>query len=297
MKVHLVYLTYNRLAYTRMSLPSLLADPSEEFDLTIWDNGSTDGTADYLKNEVRDRRIVEVVYSPKNVGQVAAVNDVWGRSRADLFGKCDNDRLVTPGWTRTFAAAHEEIPELGAVCAWGFWPDDFDEERAMHKIQAFGRHRIFRQVCIDGSCVLFKRSAYLALGPMEPPSTSAYWLKMARAGYVLGFYYPLVYQEHMDDPKSDHSVIVDEASYQEAKKVTFIINCPGRETLPDFWRWRGEVLQDLHDNPFDLRSYQGWRLRALRIRNRLKHRFGFNPPRPEWTRRTGCGMWDGNRGG
>ena len=51
MNIHLVFITYNRLHYTKLALASVLADPGEEFSLTIWDNASTDGTVEYLKND------------------------------------------------------------------------------------------------------------------------------------------------------------------------------------------------------------------------------------------------------
>ena len=100
MKIDLVFITYNRLEYTKLALASVLADPTEDFRLTIWDNASTDGTVEYLKNEVSDHRISDIVLSKENVGQIVAVNEIWGKSKADLLGKLDNDCLMTPGWTR-----------------------------------------------------------------------------------------------------------------------------------------------------------------------------------------------------
>ena len=50
MGIDLVFITYNRLDYTKKSLASILADPTEEFNLYIWDNASTDGTREYLKD-------------------------------------------------------------------------------------------------------------------------------------------------------------------------------------------------------------------------------------------------------
>jgi GT2 family glycosyltransferase len=44
MAIDLVFINYNRLAYIKFALPALLADPVEEFYLTIWDNGSTEAT-------------------------------------------------------------------------------------------------------------------------------------------------------------------------------------------------------------------------------------------------------------
>ena len=77
MTIDLVFITYNRLEYTKLALASVLADPEEEFSLTIWDNASADGTVEYLKNEVNDHRIANIVFSKENVGQTAAVNEIW----------------------------------------------------------------------------------------------------------------------------------------------------------------------------------------------------------------------------
>ncbi len=269
MTIDLVFITYNRLEYTKLALASLLADPAEEFSLTIWDNASTDGTVEYLKNEVKDRRIVDIVFSKSNVGQTVAVNAIWSRSKADLIGKLDNDCLMTPGWTRILAQAHLDILNLGVVACWHFFPEDFDYEQAKHKIQTFGKHQIFRHPWTCGTGLLLKRETFERLGPIGYKATTEYWMRMALAGYINGFYYPLIYQEHMDDPKSRHSHLKEEASYQAAKKVSFNINSPGQETLAGRWRWRQEVLDNLLDDPWDPRFYVGWRDKLRRIKKRI----------------------------
>jgi glycosyltransferase involved in cell wall biosynthesis len=277
MSIDLIFITYNRLDYTKLALPALLADPTEEFSLTIWDNASTDGTVEYLKNEVNDPRIVDIVFSKENIGQTAAVNVIWGKSKADLLGKLDNDCLVTPVWTRTLAQAHSDIPELGVVACWHYPSEDFDYERAKHKIHTFNGHKIFRHPWTCGTGLLVKRKTYEKFGPIVGDGTTRYWLNIACAGYINGFYYPLIYQEHMDDPKSIHSVLKDEESYQAAKKVTFNINSPGQETLAGRWRWRQEVLNNLLDDPWDVKYYVGWRRKLRRIKDRIKDLLYFSP--------------------
>ncbi|UCG57797.1 MAG: glycosyltransferase [Phycisphaerales bacterium] len=271
MTVDLIFISYNRLEYTKLALASVLADPTEQFNLTIWDNASADGTVEYLKKEVDDPRIADIVCSRENVGQITATNEVWGRSKADLVGKLDNDCLVTPGWTRTLAAAHRDIDNLGVVACWHYFPDDFDYERAKDKIQSFGRHRILRHPWTCGTGLLIKQETFKRLGLIDNEATTGYWLKMARAGYVNGFYYPLVLQEHMDDPKSQYTMLKDEQSYQAAKEVTFNINRHGQETLEDRWLWRRKVLDNLLDGPWDVRHYVGWRskLRTFKAKLRL----------------------------
>jgi len=268
-RIHLVFITFNRLDYTQKALPRILGDPTEDFDLTLWDNGSTDGTPEYLTS-IRDPRICSVILRKDNVGQTVAANLTWERSSADLLGKLDNDCLVTPGWTRRLAVAHQDIPELGVVACWHYFPDEFDYARAAHKIRTYNGHTIVQHPWTCGTGFLIKRSTFQQMGPIRDKALTRYWLQLAAKGYINGFYYPLIWQEHMDDPRSAHSHLKDEASYQAAKSVTFNINRHGQTTLADRWRWRKQVLDELLDGPSDARHYLGWRRKARILAQRIK---------------------------
>jgi glycosyltransferase involved in cell wall biosynthesis len=268
-KVHLVFITFNRIEYTKLSLASVLADPSEEFALTIWDNASTDGTAEYLKSEVSDARIEDMVFSKENVGQTAAVNRIWGNSKADLLGKLDNDCLMTPGWTRILAQAHADIPMLGTVACWHFALDDFDEHaaRKVGKIQTFEGHQILRHPWTCGTGLLVKRETYQQFGPIQDRTTTRYWLELALKGYINGFYYPLVLQEHMDDLRSAHCLTKDEEGLQEYGEITVelkdnrITSLRGRENR------RRYILKNLNSGSWRPGPYVGWR---GRLRGRVE---------------------------
>lgn len=268
--IDLAFICYNRVEYTRLALQSILDDPSQSFRLTIWDNASSDGTREYLRS-LSDPRIEDLVLSDENVGQVQAVNTVFERTDGELLGKLDNDCIMTPGWADTLKQAHEDIPELGVVACWHFFEDDFDEERARHKIQTFGRHRILRHPWTCGTGLLFKRETYRELGPIVGPGTTGYWTRMAQAGYVNGFYYPLIYQEHMDDPKSEHSVLKSEEAFQEAKSVTFTLNLneTGTASLKNFMERRERIISNLLDDPWDVKHYVGWRKTLKGLKRRL----------------------------
>jgi glycosyltransferase involved in cell wall biosynthesis len=268
--VHLVMMTFNRLEYTREALPALLRDPQEPFALTLWDNGSTDGTREYLQT-VRDPRIVDLVFSEENRGQTWVTNKIWSESDADLVGKVDNDCVVTPGWTRTLARAHADLPELGVVGCWHFFEDDFDYERARHKIQRFGAHQILRHPWIDGSALLVKRRVFLENGPCgEQEYLSGFWKRLALKGYVNGFYYPLILQDHLDDPLHPRCLIREEGAFDRHRAITQGLKA-GRYADPEGRiRWRQEIVRNLLDDPWDPRAYVGWRDRWRRWRRRLR---------------------------
>jgi len=272
LKIELVFITYNRLDYTRLSLASVLSDPTEQFMLTIWDNASTDGTVEYLKNNVSDSRIKDIILSKENIGQTAAVNKVWGKSNAELLGKLDNDCLVTPGWTRALSKAQHDIDNLGVVACWPFFSHDFSYQKAMHKIQKFGDHRILRHPWTCGTGLLIKNETYRKCGPIENRATTQYWLKVARAGYVNGFYFPLILQEHMDDPMSKYCRSNNEISFAQARKVTFGMQSGNYHDWAGRFDWRKEILRNLLEDPYDVQYYAGWRAKWRRLQKKIRQR-------------------------
>lgn len=278
MKIDLLLVTYNRLEYTKLALSSILADSTEEFSLTIWDNASSDGTPDYLK-EIRDERIKEVVCSPRNVGQTAALNEIWSKSTADLVGKLDNDCLVTPGWTRKLAKAHADIDDLGVIACWHFFPEDLDHTAARHKIQQFGDHRILRHPWTCGTGLLMKRKTFQSFGPFQDKATTSYWLKLAAAGLINGFYYPPVYQEHMDDLRSAHNVMRREGtvSFEDAYKHTFGWQTGILKDIASYGKIHENILDKLLFGPWEAKYYCGPRWlrtwgRALTLMNKVRFR-------------------------
>lgn len=264
MNIAIVLVTHNRLEYTRKAVARLLEDPDEEFDLYLWDNASTDGTPEYIKDSIKDSRIVEVVLSKQNVGQTGAMNYVWSKTRAELIGKVDNDCLVTPGWMRTFTQAHMDIEKLGAVACWHYQHDEFDEDaaRKMGKIQSFRNHEIFRHPWVCGSGFLMKRITFQKYGLWEPGrdvGTTDYFLEMALGGEINGWYYPLVLQEHMDDPKSKHSLVTDDESVKMMYDVTYTLRANKIRDMKSRWEARPFVLKNLNADPWQAEHYVGWR--------------------------------------
>lgn len=266
MKIDLIFIAYNRLEYTKLALQSVLADPTEEFCLTIWDNGSTDGTRDYLSS-VDDARIVKKVFARENVGLRGAVNDLFTKSSADLVGIIPNDLLLAAGWTRPLAQAHADVPQFGMIGCWHLGPEFFDEARASHKIQRFGRHRVLRHPWTGGGAGLVKLKTVRECGPLESNGTTNYWNRMALKGYVNGYYFPLIYVEHMDYPWSEHYAF--SRRLQEGIEMSITYKSRGIRTLDDAKAWHQAVVRNILDDPWDVKYHVGWRNKLRRIRRRL----------------------------
>jgi GT2 family glycosyltransferase len=267
MKIDLLFVTRDRLFYARRSLPALLADPTEEFSLVLWDNGSTDGTREYLA-AVTDPRITRRVLSEQNIQLHGAVNDVVAHSSADLVGVINDDVLMAPGWTRPLAAAHADVPELGVVACWHQGREFFEEEKARHKIQTFGRHQILRHPWTGCGAVLVKRETLRRFGPLTSSATTSYWIRMALQGYVNGYYYPLIHVEHMDYPWSSHYEYA--GNVEEGLRRSFCFSLNGIRTLEEARAWHARDVGETLESPWQARYYVGWRRKLRRVKARLR---------------------------
>jgi glycosyltransferase involved in cell wall biosynthesis len=259
MTIEVLFINRNRLGYTQQAAAALLADPSEGFVLSIWDNASTDGTREFLES-LSDPRIKRKVFARKNVFLTGAANEIFGNSRADLLAIIPDDFLVPPGWTRSLAAFHAEVPQAGLVSCWFLGRDFFDENRARHKIQRFGNQRILRHPWTGGGAALFKRTAWEEVGRFDGISTPESWQRMAARGYVNGFILPAVFVEHMDDPWSPYY----SGTVSEIRKLR------GTTTDQRAWEFHLAVVRELLDGPWDVKYYLGWRGRLRRQRNRVR---------------------------
>jgi glycosyltransferase involved in cell wall biosynthesis len=275
MNVCIVVVTHNRIEYTKKTITSLLKDKTEEFDLYLWDNASADDTPDYLKS-LKDNRITEVILSKENVGQTGAMNYAWSKTKAELVGKVDNDCVQTPGWTRVFARAHADIPKLGAVAAWLFFEEDFIYDVAQKKVQSFGEHQIFRHPWVGGSGFIMKRETYIKQGPWDKGidvGTTDYFMKMALAGYINGWYYPFVYQDHLDDPLSECSNQLNDETLNSVYDITFTLRNKRIDSRQKSLEWRKRVLANLMYDPWDAKYYVGLRGKIWRARQKAAEFF------------------------
>lgn len=271
MSVAIVVVTHNRLAYTQRTFERLLSDDGN-FNLYIWDNNSGAETIEYLKS-LSDSRIQEVVFRNDNLGPTVALNHFWSRSKDQFLAKVDNDCIITPGWIETFCQAHQDIQELGAVACWHYREEDFDYNRAAWKIQQFGTHQIFRHPWVCGSGFIMKRETYERMGPWPEGSrsigTTGYFLRMAKAGYVNGWYYPLILQDHQDDPLSPFCMFSDDESLKMLYESTYSLRENRIASMADRMKRRETVIDQLLTGPVEADYYLGWRAKLRRLKARL----------------------------
>lgn len=108
-KVSIVMPTYNRLAYLKEALASVMEQTWTDWELVISDDGSTDGTREYLKS-LTDPRI-KVFLQPSHLGQFGQFNFLIEKSSSSLVQiLCDDDRLFGERSLERLILAWENLP-------------------------------------------------------------------------------------------------------------------------------------------------------------------------------------------
>jgi Methyltransferase domain/Glycosyl transferase family 2 len=117
--VPVLLVTYNRLEYSKRALESIVKNPGLPVAVTIWDNGSWDGTREWVESLPFDNGIVAKYTCDKNHGLAYAMNEFF-KSRADypFVAKVDNDTVLPDNWLRDLMDVMTDINrpiKFGAV--------------------------------------------------------------------------------------------------------------------------------------------------------------------------------------
>jgi GT2 family glycosyltransferase len=111
----IVVVTFDNLVFNRLCIESVLeyAD-SPSFELVVVDNGSTDGTVDYLHALAAEHDVVRPVFNDANAGFARALNQGIDVARGRMLVLLNNDTVVAPGWLAGLAH-HLDDPAVGLV--------------------------------------------------------------------------------------------------------------------------------------------------------------------------------------
>ena len=268
--IDILMITYNRPDYTKLALGRLLETCDDNMRVWVWQNGNDKATVDVLKSFRPHPRFFKFNHSPENKKLTEPTNWLWKNSDATFFTKVDDDCIMPYGWADVLRKAHEDIPQLGVIGCWRFPIDDFVPDLARKKIKCFnGGHKIMLNCWIEGSGYLMKRECYEALCLLrEDQSFTSYCIDLTRKGFIVGWYYPFLYQEHLDDPRCSRSLLKCNADMQRWAPLSAINN--GVVTID---AWQAQLKRSalyLQKCPYEPKYFTGWRVFVKRFQNRLK---------------------------
>lgn len=115
--VSVVIVSWNGRQHLERCLPTLarsLVLVPGKCEVFVVDNGSTDGTLEYLRDKHPD---IHVVSNDTNVGFGAANNQAFARASGRYVATLNNDTEVDERWLAELVGAIEREPDVGSVTA------------------------------------------------------------------------------------------------------------------------------------------------------------------------------------
>jgi GT2 family glycosyltransferase len=170
---------YNALPLTQAMVASLQATlpPGLTHEIILVDDGSTDGTRDWLAT-LGDPPF-RVVLNERNLGFAAANNRGAAVARGEFLALLNNDLVLTPGWLEPMLAAHARLGQrAGLVGNVQYRADDGALDHAGIGVTAQGKIEHLRALptsaadlrevfAVTAACCLVRREDFLAVGGFD----------------------------------------------------------------------------------------------------------------------------------
>ncbi len=267
--VDVLMITYERPEYVRRSLERLLDSCDDDARVWLWHNGDDSETLRVVESFLDHPRVHRFHRSPSNERLRVPTNWLWRESNGDFVSKVDDDCLVDPGWLDALRAVHADVPDLGVVGSWRFYDEDYDE-RALLKVSTLANgRRIMRHPWVQGSGYLAKRALVTSVGPIAEGESFTQWcIRAARGGWVNGWAFPFVHEEHMDDPRSPLTMYTDDAAFRRWQPLS--ARATGVDTVAEWTAQMRESAHILQTWPADVRHYYGWRQKVRNLRRKVR---------------------------
>lgn len=107
----IIMLTRDRIELTKKCVESIIRHTDVPYEWVFVDNGSTDGTVEYLKSIDR----AKVIVNEENKGFAAGCNQGIAVAEGKYYLLINNDTVVTEGWLRHLHEWLQKDPSIGIV--------------------------------------------------------------------------------------------------------------------------------------------------------------------------------------
>lgn len=113
--VSIIILTFNQLKYTKECVESIERYTSVPYEIIFVDNGSSDGTPDYLRTYAKNHHNVSLILNEENRGFAGGNNQGIAQTKGNYILLLNNDVVVTKNWLERLISHMDKHPDIGMV--------------------------------------------------------------------------------------------------------------------------------------------------------------------------------------
>lgn len=186
-QISVVMPVHNGLPFLDESIKSILAQTISDFEFVIFDDASTDGSAELLGEWAQRDARIQLHHSSKQLGLAGSSNAVVSNARAPIVARMDADDIAHPDRLRrqlSIMEGHPDIVVIGTLC------DGIDASGRV--VRPRDRWRLLRRsgyIPFPHGSTMFRRKVFDDVGGYNELMTGAedqdLFRKMATKGRVV----------------------------------------------------------------------------------------------------------------
>ena len=196
----IIILTYNEIKYTRQCIESIRIYTEPSYELVLVDNGSSDGTREFLSSLDGAR----VILNDTNRGFAGGCNQGLSVAGGENILLLNNDTVVTPFWLNNMLGCLRSWPKIGLVgpcsnCVGSGNQVDANytsikemiEFARKFNVPDSGKWRLHNGYWLSGFCLLGRKTVFDQIGVFDERFKTGSWedvdysVRITSAGYEL----------------------------------------------------------------------------------------------------------------
>jgi GT2 family glycosyltransferase/glycosyltransferase involved in cell wall biosynthesis len=204
--VSIIIPVFNQLHYTKKCIEEIRHSTTHPHELIIVNNGSTDGTTEYLDSIRADG--LKIKHNQENLGFVDACNQGAELAAGRYLVFLNNDTIPTEGWLESLVETAESDSSIGAVGAKLVYPDGVLQEAGSiifsdGSAWNYGKgdhpdkpeyNYVRESPYCSAACLLIRRDLFTKIGGFDRRYSPAYWEDADLAFEVRKHGFKVVYQ-------------------------------------------------------------------------------------------------------
>jgi GT2 family glycosyltransferase len=229
-KCDVIVLTWNQLNTIKEFVESFLSKTRTPCRLAIIDNGSKDGTKNYLKDlQGTDIVKIKVILNNENKGFVGGMNQGIEASRAPYVCLANNDLTFTEGWMEEVISVFENNEKIGVLNpnsnSLGLQvPKGKELDEFANELKDKNKGQFIQMPFCIGYCMFIRKEVIEKIGGLSEEfmpiffEDTDYSLKAQKAGFLIGVAKGsyVLHQEHAAFSKKEKK---KEQLFRKSKKT------------------------------------------------------------------------------